>query len=61
MTELIRKFVIVIVIFGFVEGKLRKIDPQTGEPGDEPFDFNISKDHATNQRNYEALGEVGLF
>ncbi|CAD7093249.1 unnamed protein product [Hermetia illucens] len=47
--------------FGYdfnAEGKLRKIDPQSGEPGDEPFDFNISKDHATNQRNYEALGET---
>ncbi|XP_034239630.1 FAM172 family protein homolog CG10038 [Thrips palmi] len=47
--------------FGYVfnsEGKLRKIDPATGEAGSEPFEFNVSSDPAYNQKRYEALGEL---
>ncbi|KAM7364712.1 FAM172 family protein homolog CG10038 [Cochliomyia hominivorax] len=38
-------------------GELRKIDKTTGEVGDEPFQFEISKDHATNQAHYEKLAD----
>lgn len=41
-------------------GKLRKIDPKTGESTDSPFEFNISSDPSYNQKRYEALGEVFL-
>lgn len=47
--------------FGYTfnkEGKLRKIDPATGEAGSEPFEFNVTPDHAYNQKRYEALGEL---
>nr|CAD7258005.1 unnamed protein product [Timema shepardi] len=39
-------------------GKLRKLDPDTGEPGEEPFQFVVKDDQDYNQRHYEALGEV---
>lgn len=42
----------------FSEGKLRKIDPNTGKLTDEGFDFNISSDHSKNQKNYEELGDA---
>nr|CAD7452816.1 unnamed protein product [Timema tahoe] len=46
--------------YGFNEdGKLRKLDPATGEPGEEPFQFVVKDDQDYNQRHYEALGEVG--
>nr|CAD7397504.1 unnamed protein product [Timema poppensis] len=45
--------------YGFNEdGKLRKLDPATGEPGEEPFQFVVKDDQDYNQRHYEALGEV---
>lgn len=43
------------------EGKLRKIDTATGEPGDEPFEFDVSSDPVYNQKHYEAIGEVIVF
>lgn len=40
-------------------GQLRKIDPQTGNAGELPFEFEVMKDNNFyNQRRYEALGEV---
>jgi hypothetical protein len=40
-------------------GELRCIDPETGKPGDKPFEFQFIKDNIHyNQRRYEALGEV---
>lgn len=50
-----------VLCFVQTEGKLRKIDPATGEAGSEPFEFNVSSDHAYNQKRYEALGEVKQF
>ncbi|KAI8118229.1 UPF0528 protein [Lucilia cuprina] len=38
-------------------GELRKIDKTTGEAGDEPFQFEITKDHAKNQAHYEKLAD----
>lgn len=37
---------------------MRQIDPITGAPGDKPFEFAVSSDHQTNQRRYEALGDI---
>ncbi|KAH8358467.1 hypothetical protein KR093_000439, partial [Drosophila rubida] len=37
------------------DGKLHKIDPATGEPGDEPFNFQISEDVAENRAHYDKL------
>lgn len=42
----------------YLEGKLRKLNSAAKTPGDMPFDFNVSKDAAYNQRHYEALGDV---
>lgn len=39
-------------------GELRKIEPSTNQPGDEPYNFKITNDEAENQRRYEALGEA---
>lgn len=45
--------------YGFNEnGKLRKLDPETGDLTNEPFEFNVSDDSDYNQKHYEALGEV---
>lgn len=45
-------------MYTFTAGELRKIDKTTGEVGDEPFQFEISKDHAKNQAHYEKLADV---
>ena len=39
------------------EGKLRQLN-EDGSVSDRPFKFDISPSHATNQKNYEALGEA---
>ena len=39
----------------FVEGELRHIET------DDPFEFQVSLDHAYNQKRYEAIGEVKSF
>lgn len=48
--------------FGYAfneRGELRCIDPETGKPGDKPFEFQAIKDNMHyNQRRYEALGEI---
>lgn len=45
--------------YGFNEnGKLRKLDPETGNTSNEPFEFNVSDDSDYNQKHYEAVGEV---
>ncbi|XP_017040989.1 LOW QUALITY PROTEIN: FAM172 family protein homolog CG10038 [Drosophila ficusphila] len=36
-------------------GVLRKIDPATGEPGKEPFSYNVSDDPAENEKHYQNL------
>ncbi|XP_016959862.2 FAM172 family protein homolog CG10038 [Drosophila biarmipes] len=44
--------------FGYAfnkEGVLRKIDPATGEPGEEPYSYNVSDDPAENERHYQNL------
>ncbi|XP_055854836.1 FAM172 family protein homolog CG10038 [Episyrphus balteatus] len=44
--------------FGYAfnkEGKLRKVDSSTGEPGNEPFQFDVYPDYGQNQRHYEEL------
>ncbi|XP_013101033.1 FAM172 family protein homolog CG10038 [Stomoxys calcitrans] len=38
-------------------GQLRKIDKNTGEISDEPFEFEVFKDHAKNQAHYEKLAD----
>ncbi|XP_061390712.1 FAM172 family protein homolog CG10038 [Musca vetustissima] len=38
-------------------GQLRKIDKTTGEVTDEPFEFDVYKDHAKNQAHYEKLAD----
>ncbi|KAK9508114.1 hypothetical protein O3M35_007847 [Rhynocoris fuscipes] len=40
------------------EGKLRKIDANTGKTTDTPFQFNITSDSSYNQKRYEAIGDV---
>lgn len=40
------------------QGRLRKLDKQTGEITENPFEFNVSTDSSYNQRHYEALGET---
>lgn len=47
--------------FGYAfnkDGQLRKIDPNTGQPGSETFDFKVSDDPDFCQKHYESLGEV---
>lgn len=41
----------------FTEGRLRKLN-ENGEPGDEPFQFNISDNHEECQKHYDELGEA---
>ncbi|XP_045450293.1 FAM172 family protein homolog CG10038 [Melitaea cinxia] len=42
--------------YGFnANGQLRKIN-ENGQPGDEPFQFNISDDHQECQAHYEIIG-----
>ncbi|CAH2087242.1 unnamed protein product [Euphydryas editha] len=42
--------------YGFnAYGQLRKLN-ENGQPGDEPFQFNISDDHQECQTHYEVLG-----
>ncbi|XP_017076769.2 FAM172 family protein homolog CG10038 isoform X2 [Drosophila eugracilis] len=36
-------------------GILRKVDPATGEPGNEPFSYNVSDDAAENEKHYQNL------
>lgn len=40
------------------DGRLRQLDPSTGNLTDLPFNFQISSSQAKNQQNYEALGEA---
>jgi len=46
--------------YGFNErGEMRKVDGDTGETTDEPFQFEVRPgDREYNQRHYEAVGEV---
>lgn len=44
----------------FPDGQLRKIDPNTGGPGSESFEFNVSENEDYNQKRYEALGDVSV-
>jgi hypothetical protein len=44
----------------FSDGQLRKIDPNTDEPGNESFEFNVSENEEYNQKRYEALGDVSV-
>jgi pimeloyl-ACP methyl ester carboxylesterase len=47
--------------FGYAfnsEGRLRQLNPATGEVTDKPFDFAVSDSQSTNQKNYEDLGET---
>ncbi|XP_033611149.1 FAM172 family protein homolog CG10038 [Cryptotermes secundus] len=49
--------------FGYAfnkDGQLRKIDPNTGGPGSESFEFNVSENEDYNQKRYEALGDVSV-
>lgn len=39
-------------------GQLRQLDSITGELTDKSFDFEVSKSHSENQKNYENLGET---
>ncbi|XP_050350066.1 FAM172 family protein homolog CG10038 isoform X2 [Nymphalis io] len=41
--------------YAFNAGQLRKVN-DNGEPGEEPFQFNISNDHQECQAHYEVLG-----
>lgn len=40
------------------DGELRQIDPSTGLPGDQKFEFAASASQSENQRRYEAIGDV---
>lgn len=46
------------VHFQIIDGQLRAVDPQTGLPGDKPFEFHVKDNQNYNQKRYEALGEV---
>ncbi|KAJ4445740.1 hypothetical protein ANN_12425 [Periplaneta americana] len=48
------------LVLSLAEGQLRKLDAVTGQPGDEPFEFNVSQDQSYNQKRYEALGDVSV-
>ncbi|KAF4531846.1 hypothetical protein B566_EDAN000872 [Ephemera danica] len=56
------KFPKTLAEFGYAfnaDGELRKIDPATGQPGNEKFEFNVKEDDRRyNQKHYEALGDV---
>ncbi|XP_026749981.2 FAM172 family protein homolog CG10038 [Galleria mellonella] len=44
--------------YGFnIDGQLRKLDTD-GQPGDEPFQFNVSDQHQECQAHYEKLGDA---
>lgn len=45
-------------MFVCLEGKLRLIDPKTGQLTNEPFQFEVSSNHQYNQNRYEAIGDV---
>ncbi|KAH8346867.1 hypothetical protein KR059_001485 [Drosophila kikkawai] len=38
-------------------GVLRKIDPATGEPGEELFSYNVSSDANENEKHYQKLAD----
>lgn len=44
----------------FPDGQLRKIDTNTGKPGNELFEFHVSENQDYNQKRYEALGDVSV-
>jgi len=46
--------------YGFnKEGQMRRIDKESGEISDKPFEFEAKPgDHSYNQAHYEALGEI---
>jgi hypothetical protein len=44
----------------FPDGQLRKIDTDTGKPGNELFEFHVSENQDYNQKRYEALGDVSV-
>lgn len=46
--------------YGFNEAGIIKKLKEDGKPGEEGFEFNISSDHAVNQKHYDALGEVSV-
>ena len=45
----------------FTDGQLYQVDKSTGLLTDRRFEFNLYREHAKNQKNYEALGEVSRF
>jgi hypothetical protein len=59
MTELLGMWIINWICC-FSDGQLRKIDPNTGEPGNELFEFDVNEDQDYNQKRYEALGDVSV-
>ncbi|XP_030374329.1 FAM172 family protein homolog CG10038-like [Scaptodrosophila lebanonensis] len=38
-------------------GQLRKVDENTGKPGDQPFEYQISGDRVENEDHYEKIGD----
>ncbi|KPU79449.1 uncharacterized protein Dana_GF17730, isoform B [Drosophila ananassae] len=38
-------------------GVLRKIDPATGEPGNDQFSYNVSNDATENEKHYQKLAD----
>ncbi|KAH8268435.1 hypothetical protein KR026_007103 [Drosophila bipectinata] len=38
-------------------GVLRKIDPATGEPGNDQFSYNVSDDASENEKHYQKLAD----
>jgi hypothetical protein len=45
--------------YGFnAEGKLRQLDPESGNITDKPFEFEVSDSRAVNQKHYEELGDA---
>lgn len=44
-------------MFLIPEGQLRQLN-KDGQPGDRPFQFNISSEHQECQAHYEKLGEA---
>lgn len=41
-----------------IDGKLKKLNTETGLLINEGFEFNVSENPQYNQKRYEALGEV---
>jgi hypothetical protein len=60
MTKLLVMWIINLCNLCFTDGQLRKIDPNTGEPGNEPFEFHVTENQDYNQKRYEALGDVSV-